>query len=498
MKNALNRIKSKLYELRYMLVMAAWDLVMGVVFIVLLYVVVKNFDMIATKIALIMLGVAFVLLSFVVKYQFYYRKYGRDEVTDGKNRKEFERVASRLQRGDGNFVMVYANIDKFKLINDTYGDDEGDRVLKKVHKIIDKELLVWNEVSGRIMADNFGMLMRYNSMEKLEHRLWRINKELAELCDDEGNSYGLKLYFGIYMITNKEEAISTMLENANMALKQVMNSSQHVDIGFFDEKERQYLGREKELELKMEKALANGEFVPFLQPKYKLPTETIGGAEALARWVDPTEGIIGPGEFVPLFEKNGFIVELDLYMFEQVCMMVERWKKNSYPVIPVSVNMSRGHFIYENFFDRYKEILDKYDVPPQSIEIELTESLFYNEMSLFNDLIDKIHEAGMLCSIDDFGSGYSSLNMLKNVKVDALKIDQVFFREADDSDRSKNIIDSVIKMAQSLDLKTISEGVEVRSQVDFLKNVECDFIQGYVFAKPMTVGQFEKLAFEKT
>lgn len=207
------------------------------------------------------------------------------------------------------------------------------------------------------------------------------------------------------------------------------------------------------------------------------------------------EGMIFPNEFIPLFEKNGFIVELDLYMFEQVCKLVEKWNKKGYRKIPVSVNMSRGHFSVPGFFDQYKEILKRYDVPEESIEIELTESLFYNEMSMLKDLIDQIHEVGMLCSIDDFGSGYSSLNMLKDVEVDALKLDRVFFTDVEDNKRSKSVINSVLNLAQDLDLRTISEGVEVRSQVDYLKQVSCDYIQGYVFAKPMPVAEFESITF---
>ena len=304
------------------------------------------------------------------------------------------------------------------------------------------------------------------------------------------------MYFGVYLVENKNTLVSAMLERANIALKRVAGAAQHlVHMGVYDDAERQLLGREKELEMKMERALKNGEFVPYLQPKYELENETIGGAEALVRWVDPVEGMIFPNEFIPLFERNGFIVELDLYMFEQVCKLVEKWSESGYPKIPVSVNMSRGHFSVPGFFKRYQQILDRYDIPDNTIEIELTESLFYNEMSMLKELINKIHAAGMLCSIDDFGSGYSSLNMLKDVKVDALKLDRVFFKEAEDDQRGKSIINSVLHLAQSLNLRTISEGVEIRSQVDFLKEMDCDYIQGYVFAKPMPVTDFEQIAF---
>ena len=496
MKHFLKRIQSKIYEWWAMLGMVVWDVVAGVAFICVLNIALWNVESMLTKVGILTLVIALILLSLVVKYVQFYGKQGRDDVTGGKNKKEFERVCSRLLKGEGEFVVVYANIDRFKLINDAYGDDEGDVVLKKIHQIIDEEMLSWDEASGRIMADNFGMLMRFLSMNKLEHRLARINEQLSSLKDKDGVEYGIKLYFGIYQVVDKNESVSAMLEKANLALKRVTHSMQHlVHMGVYDEKDKKQLGMEKELEMKMERALRNGEFIPYLQPKYELENETIGGAEALVRWMDPVEGMIVPNEFIPLFEKNGFIVELDLYMFEQVCRLVEKWNKNGYRIIPISVNMSRGHFSVPGFFERYMQILSRYDVPDRSIEIELTESLFYNEMSMLKELIDKIHEAGMLCSIDDFGSGYSSLNMLKEVEVDALKLDRVFFKETEDNKRSKSVINSVIHLAQDLELRTISEGVEVRSQVDYLKEAECDYIQGYIFARPMPVSDFEKIAF---
>lgn len=491
-----NRIQSMIYGWRSMLGMVMWDAIEGIAFVCILYLALLNVESVFVTTGIMLLAVALVFLSIGAKYIFYYRKMGRDNVTGGKNKKEFERVSSMLLKGEGEFVVVYANVDRFKLINDAYGEEEGDQVLRRIHEVIDAEMLRWDEVSGRIMADNFGMMMRFHSMTKLEHRLSRINDELAELKDKDGNGYGIKMYFGVYEVDDKTEAVSMMLEKANLALKRVLQSPQHlISMGVYDDEERVRLSREKELEMKMERALRNGEFVPFLQPKYELVNETIGGAEALVRWFDPVEGMIFPNEFIPLFEKNGFIVELDLYMFEQVCKIVEGWSEKGYRNVPISVNMSRGHFSVPGFFERYREILSRYNVPKNSIEIELTESLFYSEMSMLNDLINQIHDEGMLCSIDDFGSGYSSLNMLKDVKVDALKLDRVFFMEAEDDRRGKSVVHSVLHLAQELELRTISEGVEVRSQVDYLKEMECDYIQGFIFARPMPVSEFEKNAF---
>lgn len=497
MKDIMKRIRSKFYEWKLMFGMVVWDLVMGVVFIILLSASLWDVKNMFMRVGFPVLAVALILVSVLMKYVLFYGKSGKDDVTGRKNKKEFERVCSILLKGEGEFVVVYANIDRFKLINDTYGDDEGDAVLRKIHQVIDAEMLRWDEASGRIMADNFGMLMRFLSMEKLEHRLSRINAQLAELKDSNGISYGIRLYFGIYQVEDKSESVSVMLEKANIALKKVMLSAQHlVHMSVYDDEERKLLGREKELEMKMQRALENGEFVPYLQPKYELENETVGGAEALVRWKDPVEGMIFPNEFIPLFEKNGFIVELDLYMFEEICKLVDKWNKKGYRKIPVSVNMSRGHFSVPGFFERYKAIMSRYSIPAGTIEIELTESLFYNEMSMLKDLINQIHEAGMLCSIDDFGSGYSSLNMLKDVEVDALKLDRVFFTGDEDDERGRSVIHSVLQLAQDLQMRTISEGVEVRTQVDYLKEASCDYIQGYVFAKPMPVADFEKLAFE--
>ena len=441
---------------------------------------------------LILCGVAlFVIIMLVIKYQLLYKKYGRDDVTGGKNKKEFERIARDLLRGDGNYVVVYANIDRFKLINETYGNDVGDRILCRIHEIIDNELR-WDEVSGRIMADNFGILMRFHSLPKLDQRLYRISKQLSELTDDNGNCYGIILYFGVYVVKDDENDISAMLEHANLARKKI-SPSHLVPMGIYDVKESQKLGRDKALEMKMHKALEQGDFVPYLQPKYELEGESIAGAEALVRWIDPEEGMIYPDEFIDLFESNGFIVELDLYMFEEVCKLIERWHKAGRKIIPISVNLSRSHFEIPNFFDYYEYVLKKYDIPPRSIEIELTESLFYNDMKSLSVLVSRIHHAGLSCSIDDFGSGYSSLNILKDVDLDVLKIDMKFFSKGNTAEKGAKIIEAVIRMAESLDMMVIAEGVEEKHQVDFLNDLGCDYIQGYYFGRPMSQDQYEKL-----
>lgn len=484
-------------RIKFISEMMVWDLLTAAGFFCLLIVALNYIGDPVVRIVLAVAVSIFIVLILVLKFRFLYNQYSLDSVTRRKNKKAFEHGAAGLIRKNKNYALVYANIDRFKLINDAYGDEEGDRILRKIHKIIDEELL-WNEISGRIMADNFGILMHYHSVEKLGERLARMSQQFGELSDKNGNCYGIEMYFGVYIINEDDEIdINAMMERANLARRKI-TPSYRVSLGIYDDRDRQLLGREKVLEMKMRKALDNGEFVPYLQPKYELQGETVAGAEALVRWVDPEEGMIFPGDFIPLFEKNGFVVELDLYMFEQVCKMVTEWGRQGKRVVPVSVNLSRSHFDVPNFFQEYVKILERYPVPAKAIEIELTESLFYNDLNSLNDLVSTIHEHGLSCSIDDFGSGYSSLNMLKDVKVDALKLDRVFFENGVDDSRGKNVVESVIKLAQALDLHTISEGIEERGQVDFLKSMNCDLIQGYVFAKPMPVPDFERLVFGTT
>lgn len=476
---------------------ALWDLVTALALLLFMVLTLDRYEGNMMKLAVIILSLGFVVLMISVKHRLLYKHFGFDDITGGKDKREFERIARKLLRGDASYVLVYANIDRFKIINETYGTHVGDQILYRIQTIIDDELR-WDEVSGRIMADNFGILMRFHSLPKLAERLERISRQFEEIADENGNRYGILLYFGVYVVTEEDIDVSTMLEHANIARKKISPGYQ-VPMGVYDVKDKLKLRREKELEMKMHESLERGDFVPYIQPKYELEGETIAGAEALVRWHDSEEGMIYPDEFIPLFESNGFVVDIDLYMFEEVCRMVERWHRSGWRNIPVSVNLSRSHFNIPNFFDAYEEVLGRYDIPAKSIEIELTESLFYNDMEELNTLVSRIHKAGLTCSIDDFGSGFSSLNVLKDVQVDALKLDRVFFlsENHEHDERGKNVIQSVLQLAQALDLHTISEGVEQRDQVDFLKQMNCDLIQGYVFSKPMPVPEFEKLAFSK-
>lgn len=247
---------------------------------------------------------------------------------------------------------------------------------------------------------------------------------------------------------------------------------------------------ERKVEDDMERALAAREFKVYLQPKISAAEEELAGAEALVRWIHPKEGFIPPNKFIPIFEKNGFILKLDDYMLEEVARQQSEWISQGRKIVPISVNVSRAHFTREDLAEHICEIVDKYKVPHEVIELELTESAFFDDKKVLLNTVKKLRDSGFPVSMDDFGAGYSSLNSLKELTIDVLKIDADFFRNVEEVERGMLIVSEVIDLAKKLDMKIVAEGIESRDQVDFLVQQECDLIQGYFFAKPMPVEEF--------
>ena len=240
----------------------------------------------------------------------------------------------------------------------------------------------------------------------------------------------------------------------------------------------------------LDRALANKEFQVYLQPKIQTSEETLAGAEALVRWIHPQDGFIPPNKFIPILEKNGFITKLDDYMLEEVAALQARWITEGRKIVPISVNISRAHFTRTDLAEHICAIVDKYNTPHDVIELELTESAFFDDKNLLLNTVKQLRQAGFSVSMDDFGAGYSSLNSLKELQIDVLKIDADFFRGADAQERGLLIVSEVIDLAKKLDMKIVAEGIESREQVDFLTEQQCDLIQGYFFAKPMPVTEF--------
>ncbi|MBY1407178.1 EAL domain-containing protein, partial [Clostridioides difficile] len=299
-----------------------------------------------------------------------------------------------------------------------------------------------------------------------------------------------------YKISKSDNDINTIMDRANTARKTIKGGHKN-SFAFYDKEMHKKILKEKEIENSMVDALNNGEFIVYFQPKYSLSDYQIIGAEALVRWDNPQKGLIPPIEFIPVFERNGFIVNIDFYVFEEVCKKIREWMDEGQKVVPISVNLSRMHFVNSNFIEKFKLIVDKYKIPTRLIELELTETAVLDNIEGLLDTMNNLKEKGFVISMDDFGTGYSSLNLLKELPVDILKLDRAFFTEKDESNNEKIVISNVIKMAKELKMKVISEGVETISQVEFLKQIGCDMVQGYLFSKPMPVKEFEKIAFKK-
>lgn len=416
-----------------------------------------------------------------------------DTLTGAPNVEKFKLEATRFMKDFPNqkYLMVKFDIDQFKLINQILGFDVGDTVLKTISEALRQNTAGKYLRYARQHDDEFLVLHTYQTPEDLiEIRNVFINN-FNRLMGDDFNFF-VKMISGHYYMTDDNcTDISVAIEKANVAHQ---NAKLHnLEISIYIDDFALRLIKNKDIENKMHPALQSGEFKVYLQPKYNLTNEKLVGAEALVRWQTENDEIILPNNFIPIFEQNGFITKLDMYIFEQVCCLLRLWREQGIPVMPISINFSRLHLSNTNFIQRLIDIADKYETPRELIELELTETVIFENENILSQVIEQIHTAGFTLSMDDFGSGYSSLGLLKNLAVDIIKIDRSFFENDTDKERAKSVVGSVTEMAKKLKIHTVAEGVETLEQVEFLKAVGCDIVQGYYYAKPMPVAQFVEL-----
>lgn len=420
-----------------------------------------------------------------------------DPVTGGFNQTRFDLTARQAidQAAPGTYALVAIDIKKFKLLNEIQGTDCGDRVLRYVlHRL--QAHLREDEFVGRISADEFNMLLHLEDAGAMDARVEAMVQDINKYNDDAEHPYFFAFTLGVYPIDDPSLSMTIIRDRANVARSSGKNaaSARHFTCVFYSEVDRQNLLNEQDMENRMRGALERGEFVAYFQPKQKLSDGAIGGAEALVRWIDPEHGLVPPNDFVPFFERNGFIIDVDLCVFEQVCALLASWIERGIQPVPISVNMSRAHLRSHDFLAPYEVIRAKYDVPVEYIEFELTETLVFGDPELFVGVINELHEHGYRCSLDDFGSGYSSLNMLKDIDIDVMKLDRAFFLAGDDTERREwYVIESVIDLAKRLEVETVAEGVEEPGQVERLRAMNCDLLQGYVFSRPVPQPEFERM-----
>ncbi|MFI3210423.1 MAG: bifunctional diguanylate cyclase/phosphodiesterase [Peptostreptococcaceae bacterium] len=404
----------------------------------------------------------------------------------GVYRKEvfFKKIESLLQENvDEKFAVIRFDIDKFKMINDAYSEEFGDITLKYLGKNL--RLALENRdkyIVGRIGGDVFAVVYPY-SQENTHNLVDEIEKVV--------NNYEMSLLvcYGIYVIEDNYMVPSLICDRAHLAQKEIKGNSIN-RVSYYDELIREKYVDEAQITSCMHQALKDGAFQVYLQPKCSLDNNSPIGAEALVRWINPTEGLIAPYRFIPIFEKNNFIIKLDEYIWDKSCEVIKRIEQELGIKIPVSVNVSRNHINNPDFVKGLVEIVERHDIDKHMLHIEITESAFTENHKRLSEAITTLRELGFYVEIDDFGSGYSSLNVLKDIDVDAIKLDMCFLRGEYLTERAQKILFAVIEMANSLELDIIPEGIETQEHVEFLKEAGCIIGQGYYFEKPIPVDDF--------
>jgi len=420
-----------------------------------------------------------------------------DTLTGGRTKRRYFIDSEKVVRKSNpdNWAVIVFDIDKFKFINDRLGYEEGNRMLERLYKTISDHLEPY-ETYARISDDNFACTVKNGSDSELENRL---NNIFAEF--DRRNSlfvsYPVLFSAGVCRLgqcVDRYDMVdfNVAIDRCNIAKKTIKGRHSNA-IAFYDGKMHDNALREKDFENVMPTALKEHEFMCYIQPKYGTNSRHIEGGEALIRWNSKEFGFVFPDQFIPISEKNGFVVELDFFILEEVCKAMRRWIDKGITPVVISVNQSRMHLNNDDYIWRLREIVDKYGIPYEYIELELTESVFTENADLMLKIMQKLHDIGFKLSIDDFGSGYSSLNMLKDIPADVVKIDREFFNGTVNSQKGRAVISTVVDLAKNLDMQVISEGVETVEQVDFLQDIECHMVQGYFFAKPMPIKEFEEL-----
>ncbi|MFI3230988.1 MAG: bifunctional diguanylate cyclase/phosphodiesterase, partial [bacterium] len=397
------------------------------------------------------------------------------------------------------YALCTLDIDKFKYVNNNFGFKAGDEILQQTALVI-REFLDKNEVFCRINEDKFAIMFLYESDEKLIEKINALMQAFSEMQQTYFSDKRLNFVFGITKV-DKEKEINILLDHANIARKSVKGSHKST-YTFYDSNIEKKATKELLIEKRMSLAIQNDEFTPYLQPKFDLETKQICGAEALVRWITP-EYTIYPDEFIPLFEQNGFIRTLDFVIYEKVMKYLRKCLDNNLKVYPISLNVSRNHIQDQNFTKKITDLINKYNIPLELLELEVTESIFVEDKERLKHFIDQIKKENIKVSIDDFGTAYSSLHVLTDINVDVLKIDKGFLYNIDNNTKSSNtnsatinkdvvIIKNIINMAKELDFQVICEGVETEEQIELLKSIGCSLGQGYVFARPMPIEDYEK------
>ena len=417
------------------------------------------------------------------EYELLQKKVQLDEVTGLYNRSYFYEMARELiAETDEEMCIITMDISNFKIVNELYGMNVGDRLLKEIGQQVQKLDKNHHMIPSRFMADHYYMCMPKSEFDQIE-----FPKSFKTFLED----MDIRVVYGVFLVEDhKEMPINVMCDRAFLAAHD--KNYKYVEyIHFYNDSERKQQLVEQEIEYEMEKALEERQFYIVVQPKYDPVTEKIIGGETLVRWQHPTKGIISPGIFIKVFEKDGFIIQLDYFVWEETCRLQAQMKQKGIQTVPISINVSRAHFYGSELQNKLRELIQKYNLETTDIELEITESICGEDSGNIYDLIRELQNEGFKIAMDDFGSGYSSLNMLKEMPLDIIKMDLKFL-DGEEA-KSRLILKALIEMAQTMGLKVVVEGVEILSQVEFLKQFQDCYLQGYYFSRPVVAETFEEM-----
>lgn len=400
----------------------------------------------------------------------------------------FKHAQEFIAQSQGSYCLVAVDIEHLKLFNEWYGQEEGDRLLAGVGSRLNMIQEIYGGIAGYMGGDDFVVMIRDEG-----EVIGQVQKRIMEYVRQCGRAAGFLPAFGIYTIGDRRISVSTMYDRACIALASVKGSFAQRSCRYDSHMMRKMEENHKLLS-EIQKGLEQGEFTFYAQPKCNLCTGKIVGLEALVRWDHPVRGIVSPGEFIPILENNGLITKLDLYLWEEVCRKLRGWIDMGLKVVPVSVNVSRMDIYAVDVASVFRRLTEKYSLEPRLLEVEITESAYVEEYKVITGVVKALRESGFTVLMDDFGSGYSSLNMLKDVNVDVLKIDMKFL-EMDEGTIRKGveILEAITRLGNIMGMRMIAEGIETKEQVDFLMNMGCAYGQGYYFFRPMPIEGYEPL-----
>lgn len=411
----------------------------------------------------------------------------RDFLTKLYNKETFyEKVSSLIQEDPSQiYSLIYFDLERFKVVNDFFGEKKGDELLIYLADEVRNFSQESNYIGARLNADCYCVCMPHNKVDEL-----RFANHIKDSLENFNISLKLKVNFGVFVIEDTSMSVSVMCDRANLALQNIVGKYDTF-IDYYNANLHEKIVEEQEVVNEMNTALQERQFIVYVQPKFDLNTFSTIGVETLVRWNHPEKGLIPPIKFIPVFEKNGFITELDMFVFEEVCKTLRRLLNKNIPVVPFSVNLSRADIYKPDLCDFIVDVTAKNNIDHSLIEFEITETSYTQDSEQLIYVVNKLRDLGFSISMDDFGTGYSSLNMLSEVPVDVLKIDMRFLKNFNEADeKSKNIIHFIVYMAKWLNLPVIAEGVETLEQVEYLRSIGCYNGQGFFFSKPFPIEEY--------